>query len=537
MGTVGRAVETLVGLSLVMCAWSAPGCTASSTGSVPQQNTPPATTKPYPNIALADKNGSSYVYWDGEPIVEIRQNRYLCFRATRFDEKWLGNDKKSMDLGWAYNDKSVNGLEVLSVQRENYPDKGCFVIRIKGKKPTFDCRNDIVLTGTWMGDVGKFRYNLHTELQCPLETWYQNSAMAARAAASHPTLATKIEPLDYHVEYMSMPDRIASATHKDPQMYPWFAKSNDGAAWAKLPKVHIPYPTRPGNYITIHDDPHPTPVGGYFGFLDPQYGGWMMRVVKSPVPVTYGLCWTYFDVHVELLGAVPPRGSQKDLSLDLELAFDPVEAPRCRQIIQQAAEIPWRTGMDYRLPLLSLDKENRFDKLICDLPGEETANQYVWWASSAECDRDDAVGFDDHYSVTIKREKPSPMPAGWNTWTLGPCFTGKSIGGHRFRFSAMVKTANCAGPVRLAHAALPDEAYYARYKTHNADGTPMQPDIWAYSPPVSGTVDWTPITMEFIAGHTGRDIVVLEQRGIGQSWFDNVRIEDLGQAEPQKAKK
>ena len=531
MGTVNRAVEMLICLSSLMCIWSAMGCATSSSGPEPPRDGSAAKGGQYPNIVITEKDGGSYVYWDDEPIVEVRQNRYLYFRATRFDQKWVGNDRTSMDLGWHYGDKKVNGLQVLSASQENQPDKGQFVLRIKGKKPGFESRNDVVLTGTWMPEVGKFKYNLCTELHCTLEDWYQKSSLSSRTIESQTRNRAMIEPLDYHVEYMSMPDRIASATHKEPQMYPWFVKSDDGANWAKLPKVHIPYPTRPGKYITIADGRHPTPVGGYFGFLDPQHGGWMTRVVKAPVPVDYGLCWTYFDVHVTLPGAVPPRGSVQDLSLELELAFEPVEARRCQEIIRQAAEIPWRGLKEYRLPLFSMD--NRFDKLINELPGEETANHYVWWASSDECDRDDAVGFDDHYSVTIKRDKPSPMPAGWNTWTLGPCFTGKRIGGHRFRFSAMVKTANCTGPVALVYAALPIEAYYARYKSHNRDGTVVEPGIWKYSPPVTGTVDWTPITMEFTAGHTGRDMIVLEQRGTGQSWFDNVKIEDLGPVQPK----
>jgi hypothetical protein len=329
-----------------------------------------------------------------------------------------------------------------------------------------------------------------------------------------------------------MPDRHASAVHKEPQMYPWFVKSPDGANWVKLPKIHVPYPTRLGEYITIHDHEHPTPVGGYFGFLDPQHGGWMTRVVEAPVPVDHELCWTYFDVHVNFPEAVPPRRSVRDLSLALELAFQPVEAQRCREIIRQATEIPWRKAKEYRLPLLSMN--NRFDVLVSDLPGEETANHYVWWASSDECDRDEAVGFDDHFSLTIKRDKPSPMPTGWSAGTLGHCFTGNRLWNRRFRFSAMVKTANCTGPVRLAHAFPASEVYYARIRTHKSDGTLLEPDIWEFSEPVTGTVDWRALSLEFTGGRSGRDFVVLEQRGMGQCWFDNVKIEDLG---PIKRKK
>jgi hypothetical protein len=120
------------------------------------------------------------------------------------------------------------------------------------------------------------------------------------------------------------------------------------------------------------------------------------------------------------------------------------------------------------------------------------------------------------------------MPAGWSAGTLGPCYTGKPIANHRFRFSAMVKTLDCTGPVRLGHASPAQEVYFGHASTHKTDGTLQEPGIWQFSKPLSGTNDWTPISMEFVAGQSGREIVVLEQRGTGQAWFDNVKIEDLG---------
>jgi len=524
----GLAPALLAALVLAGCA-----AAASSGGTLDSA----ATKAAYPNIQIREADGSSRVFWDGQLLVELKQNRFMRFRATPLDENWVGSEKSGADLGWTERDEGTKGMVVLGASHENDPARGIFVLKVRGKKPQFDSRIDVTLTGTWMPQAGKFKYSLWTRFQCPLESWYEHTKFFQRGLAVDGKAPLWTEVLDYCIEGVSIPERLGSpdrAKRNEPPMYEWFVKSHDGQNWQKWPKVHIPYPVRPGSYITIRDLAHPSGVGGYYGFLDKARGGWMTRIEKTSSPVIFELCWTYFDVHAYLQGAIPPRNSVKDLSLEFQQAFEPVEAGRCREIIEQAAEIPWRTGKDYRLPLFSMDKESRFDKLICDLPGEETANHYVWWASSDECDRDDAVGFDDHYSVTIKRDKPSPMPAGWSAGTLGPCFTGKRIGNRRFLLSAMVKTANCTGPVRLAHASPPNEVYYARFKTHDRDGTVLEPDIWTYSPSVTGTVDWTPISMEFTGGRGGRDFVVLEQHGTGQSWFDNVKIEDLGPVKPEK---
>ena len=212
------------------------------------------------------------------------------------------------------------------------------------------------------------------------------------------------------------------------------------------------------------------------------------------------------------------------------MSFEPVEAERSGKIIQEATEIEWRELDEYKLPLFSWD--SRFDKLLTDLPGEETGLNYIWWASSYECYRDDTVGYDDHYSITIKREKNAkPVPAAWSAETWGHPYDGNRLRGRRVRFSAMVKTDNCTGQVRLGRPFGYDGDFFYGWHTHNADGTPDEKRCqWQFSKAVTGTNDWTPVSMEFTVtrGHA----LFLEQSGTGQCWFDNVKIEDLGPAAP-----
>lgn len=490
---------------------------------------------PYPNIRIQEEKGGSNVYWDSQLLVELKQNRYLRFRATPLDEKWVGSQRKGADLCWAYADSKAKGMEVLGTAHENHPERGEFSLVVRARKPQCDGAIRVVLTGTWMPDASKFRYTLTTSLECPLESWYQNSTEAQRAFAHDPKSRPWIEVVDYHIEYMSAPDRNLSVDHKEPQMYEWFVKSHDGKNWTKSPKIHIPFPVRQGNYVTISDPANLSLAGGYYGFLDRAHGGWMTRVVKSPGPVSYGLCWYFFDVHVMLRDGVPPRHSAEKLSLEFTLAFDPVEAPRSREIIAKAVELDWRTREEYKLPLFT--RSNRFDTLITDLPGEDTARQRIWWASSYECYRDDTIGYDDHFSVTIKRDKPSAMPAAWTASTWGYPFEATRIKNRRFRFSAMVKTANCTGPARLGHASTASgDLFYGTKLTHNADGTMKTHGVaWEFSEQVTGTTDWRRVAMD-IAIHDNVNLMILQQQGTGQSWFDNVQIEDLGPAQELSVK-
>ena len=124
------------------------------------------------------------------------------------------------------------------------------------------------------------------------------------------------------------------------------------------------------------------------------------------------------------------------------------------------------------------------------------------------------------------------MPAAWNTYTWGEPFEKTDIRNHKYRLSAMIKTENCTGDVRLVYGVQKNNAdlFYGT-NTHLADGTPREDIIaWQYSDALTGTNDWTPVSMEFTVNNNVNSII-LEQNGSGQCWFDNVTLEDIGPAE------
>lgn len=473
----------------------------------------------YPNIDIVEKDGGSYVYWDNEELVVLDSNRYLTrFRSNPSSEEWVGNHTKSTDLGWAYNDTGAKGLEVLGTNHYNDPENGEFALIVSGKKPHFASSIQIVFKGIWMPDKAKFKYKLYTSFDCALEDWYQNSD------------GHRLEITDYRIDYISKPERLASPAQKEPQKYEWFVDSSDGLNWQKKPKIHIPYVIRPGDYITIRDKSNLAGVGDYFGFLDREYGGWITKITKTSGPILYEICWMLLDVHIVLDDAIPPRYSTDNLSHEFEIEFFPVDKNESLNIIDQASEINWRDDEEYQLPVFT--KDDDFQTLITDIPGEETGFYYLWWASNYDCYRDSTTGYDDYFSATIKVDGEPSLPTAWYTFSWGAAYEDTSYSGHRVKLSAMVKTSECTGEVRIGTVSTSGDFWYGK-GTHNDDGTPKTDTglNWIFSEPVSGTTDWQLISVEFNVT-SSRPAVLLEQNGSGQSWFDNVKIEDLGPAYP-----
>jgi len=484
----------------------------------------------YPEITVRQDDAGTFIMMEGDIICELEKNRYLRFRATNADDNWVGCERKGADLCIAFADKGVTGIVVESADFTNNEEEGYFEVKVSGYKDGLDCYVNYSVKGIWVPEIGKFKYTYETDMDADLEKWYANSVTASGYYNQNPNARAPIEITDYHIEHIATTDIVQSETYKDmPLRYEWFLASDDGSEWEKFPKVHVPYPTRTGDYITIRERGSRLSAGTKFGFTDKEHGGWMSTVNRTSVNgIAFELCWYFFDVHILMYNAVPPRYSADRFTLDFSIDFDPLSKEEGNDLVAEATERNWRDYEEYALPLLS--KNNTFDTLITDIDSEHTCETHLWWASSFDCYRDDTVGYDDNYSATIKRDTADAQPLGWNTFGWGYPFEEQSIKMRKFRFSAMVKTENVTGLARLAFAVKKDgsDLWYGT-NTHLADGTPREDIIaWQFSDGLTGTNDWTPISMEFTVNGVINSLI-LEQSGSGQSWFDNVVIEDLGE--------
>lgn len=493
-----------------------------------------AETFDYPALSFTQDDNGTFVKMNDKIIFELEGNRYMRFRATDADDNWVGCERKGADLCIAFADNGVKGITISNYSYEENKEEGWFRVDVEGEKDGLDAKVSYSILATWLPEIGKFKYTYETAMDADLEKWYANSVTASGYYKNNPNAKAPIEITDYHIEHIATTDIVQSETYQDmPLRYEWFLASDDGSAWEKFPKVHLPYPTRTGDYITIRERGSRLGSGAKFGFTDKEHGGWMSTVNRTSVDgINFELCWYFFDVHILMYNAVPPRYSAERFTLDFSIDFDPLSKEEGNELVQKATERNWREYEEYALPLFT--RNNTFDTLITDIDSEHTCEHHLWWASSFDCFRDDTVGYDDNYSVSIKRDKEIIQPAAWNTFGWGYPFEDVNIKKHKFRLSAMVKTKDVTGKTRLAYAAQKSGAdLYYGVDTHLADGTPREDIIiWKFSDGLTGTNDWTELSMEFEVSGTVTGVInsiVLEQSGAGQSWFDNVVIEDLGE--------
>ena len=466
----------------------------------------------YPEITISETKGGTYVFWGDELLLELRENRRLRFRATPQNDHWVASERKPMDLCWAYADAGVNDYVPKKVTCVNDKQLGKFQIDIIAEKPSVTGTVTIKIEGIWNPEQQEFRYLLSSRLQCPLEEWYLNSNGAMKVYNVNPKGRPNIEAVDYHMEHISLPDINTSSWPDHKILYNCQVFSENGKNWTILPKVHIPYVVRPGDYNTISTPKLNT--GCFFGSIDFEEGGWMSRIVETPVQMLFSQCWMFFDVHVYMENAVPSRYSQQELDLTCNQEFKHIGPDEVQGIIANSEEVEWKTKPEYQLPVFS--RNNTFDQLITDSGNKE---KHMWWASSYDCSRVTDTGFDDNYSVTINHGTKDKQAA-WYQRCWGYPYDQEKISG-LYRVRAKVKTIGCTGKVRLAVAQTSDD-YWIHSSRFDRDGAQ-----WTYSlNSLSGTNDWTDLEVTVRMVEPLRHIV-LEHLGPGQSWFDNVVIEKV----------
>jgi hypothetical protein len=447
-------------------------------------------------IKIAD--GSTYVFWDEEPIVILKDNRFLRFRSKPENDHWLGTNARPMDLGWAYSEKEAEGYTNKSVKAEQEENLFRITLRgIKEKVPGVEQVN--VLEGRWNEAVNGFEYILSSTLKGDLESWYSKSGWARNRG--------NVQPLDYHIERMSMLDRVVNDNH-GPDLYDYVVYSDDGKQWTGIPKLGVPRTMLKGTYFyDFYVKDH-----GFIGFIDDNEEGWIAQLLESTGDMRIEICWSWYDIHNVLENSIPKCGSSDTFELSYAWHFTPTSIEKNREIMSCTEVVEWKDIPNYQLPIFS--RHNKFDK---QFGGTEWTDP--WLKSSYDCIWDRTTGYDDHYSLSI--QKTDGGGAAWYGWFFGKPFEFEDVKNKRFRVRAMVKTEACSGKVRIGVGQT-----YTMSPIYGLDITHTNPTPeWTYSQEISGNNDWTELSVEFIAQKHGCDTFILDQRGPGKSWFDNVIIE------------
>lgn len=509
----------------------------------------------YPELTWKHDRNVDMVLMDGQILADVRDQRRLRFRSRAGDELWFGPDwtydwdghpGSTIDLAcWSFFDPMNSGYIAHSLTFEDHPDEGWFLMTMRGGLPRMTCRDDCFLKGIWNEEEQCFHYVFTTEYEGDLEELYTTWPYFQKFHEEKPNEYADIEITDYFIGNISWLDMYHQQTKAFPRpLYPWFVMSKSGEEFVKAPMVHLPvekyqFGEEDGSLRTFPK--HYGQNGSWFGFLDGEFGGWMTHVLETPVPINYGICWMFYDIHVHINNVIPPRYSCEKVNFRFSCEMHPVSGPKAKEMIDNAQEYNWRTPQ-YDIPAFSYN--NRFDDALNTLPGDEVDQLKIWYQSDTNCKMDHATGYDDTDSVMIERTENVAQPSAWYSMNWGIPWDTVDRYTKRWRMTAMVKTENCTGKVRIGKASMlwGGDLLYG-WNTHYPDGEPKarggvfngyvgkELDLhWAFAQSLTGTNDWTPMSIEF-DGDDEVLTVFLEMSGTGKCWFDNVVLEPIGDIE------
>ncbi len=460
------------------------------------------------------------IRWKGDLVAEVRGKRHLLFRASGFNDHWIGTPAVPMDLGWDY--RGVKDYEPTK-QKAVVTDDG-FTVSLEGRKPSIDGTVRTSVEARLLSPRDGFVYRIRSELTGSQVKWRN---VSSRARGKSESTALEIEALDFHLNRISQSDLYDWRNAQgDLPLYEGFIVAHKDRPWRFIPALHTPFPIRKGDYPTIFWTHDGLAEEGYrIGFLDRKEGGWIQEFEQLSAPIRLEMCWLAADVHLIMPGGVPPVSDATDtFTSSYAFKFTHVSRDAAVEVLDQADAIEWQGLPEYQLPVFS--RYNTFEERL------SKHRQYVWCASSYECSIDDGVGFDDLHSIRISHTSPTQKSA-WYAFTWGPHFDTPTLLKGRFRFSAMVKMKGASGPFRIAVAKFGDaDLFLRRNGEWTSTGRNKEVTWFRSGQSLAGTSDWTPMHVDvdidlFHEEPFTRHGIVLEYEGSGTIWFDNVRIQQL----------
>lgn len=483
----------------------------------------------------------TYVVWRGQPVLELFEGRALRFRATPDNDHWVGvrstpditvtpditTDDARIGLTWGSRNDPDYTLEKLDFEAS--PEGFTLVITANKTQPAARIVSEV--KAALLSAEEGFEYELRSQLKTRLSQWREAHRYGTKGERT-------IEPFNYHLERISMPTRLRSIQEGQSDLYDGFVRSEDGRNWLFIPKLHVPPHIikdgwfAPSNYSgnNYRGELPLSDVGSFFGVLDSREGGWMTEVLETTKPLKISLCWMFFDVHCYMYAGIPEKSDEDRFEPRCALRFIPVKPQRARELLATAREVPWKGTPEYDLPVLS--HYNTFSELVS--PGRQ-----CWFKSDFRCFRDETVGCDDHYSISIKKEADDEAPSAWYGWCWGPGYDRDTPLKGVYRFSAKIKTLDCQGTVRFGVNEFSGDNWYGRNKPgewHN-----KKHFITYAEKELTGTNDWTHVSLDLVIDDAKiselmdrpishmwiRRAVFFEQVGKGQCWIDNVSIQPL----------
>jgi hypothetical protein len=268
----------------------------------------------------------------------------------------------------------------------------------------------------------------------------------------------------------------------------------------RAPKMHL-FTLSTVAHASFPTLQQPIEEGGYFGLYDSNAHALVVRLERLASPGFTRVCWwswdTYFFARID--------NDVRDVSF--RAVIESLDARSAGSLRDAAQPVAFTELPAYRVPVFTLDTPNRFNRIVRD------SSDWAWERTGAEAFVDDATGYDDACSASIRCTDHCKVA--WyarGLWS-DPYHQVAISGG--YLLSAWVRTRGVAGVVSIGvvQSDGPETLLYRE----SAAST-------ARSRPLSGTNDWTRVGIDFDAS-SPKLKVFLEQDGAGQSRFDNVTIE------------
>ena len=454
-------------------------------------------TSDMPLAKLRQTTSGSTVYIGNKILADFANNRYMRFRSTVKNDHWIGTEHNPIDMGFAYQETGVAGLFNTAVDFEAAP--GAFRIVFTGQKAGLKTEQRNELIGFWDAAKQEFSFIYNCSMTADTEIWHKNSSWAASG---------RVEPFDYHLERMSILDRVYN-NNQNGDLYDYVIYENGGEL-VRIPKLPVPRTAISGKY--------------FYGFFlspgesvyypDPNEGGWKSTILSDSGDTYVEICWSWYDIHSCSENSVPRVGNCDNFTVSQSWLFTATDAEHDSALIGDAVEVDWKSLPNYQLPIFSTN--NTFETQFGG-----TDWQYAWWKSTYDCTMDATVGHSGAGSVKI--QKASSGAASWYTEGVwGFPYSFDDVQGKTYKVSGYIKTENVVG-----------EAYIANIQYQHA--TPSDNTV-IRSEGITGTTDWTFVSFTFTAqerkkadGSTDRciDHFFLTLNGSGTVWFDDVVIEEV----------
>ncbi|NLP10119.1 hypothetical protein GX408_06950 [bacterium] len=269
------------------------------------------------------------------------------------------------------------------------------------------------------------------------------------------------------------------------------------------------------------DDKHNIPLGRKDRLM------WLLEEVnpvfelRSPAPVLAGLCAYMWDAHFGYRATQPgqaehPVHGPADYLANFSLYALPRSAAAAA--VRQAIELPADALKEHPIYLPGV---NTFSQSILDYPEQPTS---LWpWShegvEGASCFfRDRTIGFDDTYSLCIENSRA--VDSRWLATTLGPAFGEPPFPDQaRYRLSGYLKTEAVEQGAGLA--------IRLHRLGHGDLFEPQNYELFASTTMAFGTAEWRCLQVETpcISPPPDRLHLLLNLRGRGKCWFDNIRLE------------